>query len=764
MSIALLLSASIAWATEPSQPVVTPAEAGMSEIAADIDQAVAEKLKQMRLPGCVVVVGREGKIVHRKAYGLRRLEPGPELMTVDTVFDMASLTKPIATSTSIMQLVEQGKLRLDDKVSDFFPEFAANGKSDITVEHLLLHSAGLIPDTSISDYQEGWSPALAKICELKPLSAPGAEFKYSDVGFQLLGAIVEKVSGQTLDEYTREHVFGPLGMNETMFNPGEELRERAATTEKEGDDWLRGIVHDPRARKVGGIAGHAGLFSTADDLARYANALLGGGAPLMNSSTFENWTTSRDIDGNLRGLGWDMRSGYSKNRGKHMSPRAIGHGGFTGTAMWIDPGLDLFVIFLSNRVHPDGKGEANELAGRIGTIASAACTVSAPAPEPAASTSTAPTVLGIDALVADGFAPLRGKRVGLIANHTSINAEGKSTIDLLASAPDVKLVALFSPEHGLRGTEDHANITDSIDEKTKLPVYSLYGKTNKPTPEQLADIDVLVFDIQDIGCRFYTYLSTMGLAMEAAAEAGKAFVVLDRPNPIGGHVVEGPVLDAGDEAFVGYHTIPVRHGMTMGELAGMIMAEKQLDLDLTVVQVQNWDRNSYLYETGLPWVNTSPNMRSLTEALLYPGVGLFETTNVSVGRGTGTPFELFGAPWIDGRALADKINAYRLPGVEAMAVRFTPDASKFEGEPCGGVNFIVTDWETFRPVNLTWCVGASLVELYPDQWEARSFNRLLINKEVHELVSKGVSPAEIEASYADDLEKFLKRRQQFLLY
>ncbi|MCO6044804.1 DUF1343 domain-containing protein [Aeoliella sp. ICT_H6.2] len=749
-------------------PSAAPQQVGMRDgISADIDRAVEQQLAKKRLPGCVVVVGRHGKIVHRQAYGNRRLQPSPEEMTLDTVFDMASLTKSIATSTSIMQLVQSGQIRLRDKVSDYFPEFAANGKEDITIEQLLVHSGGLIPDNPVGDFHDGWEVAFDHICQLKPLSPPGEKFKYSDVGFLVLGALVEKVSGQPLNEYAAEHVFAPLGMNDTMYKPNDALSKRAATTEKVDGQWLRGVVHDPRARLLGGVAGHAGLFSTADDLTIYAQALLDGGSPVVTGTTLKEWTTPRDVDGNLRGLGWDMNSAYSKNRGEMMSPRAFGHGGFTGTAMWIDPELDLFVVFLSNRVHPDGKGAINELAGRIGTIASSGCLsvqADTPAEKAEPPIETKPVVLGIDALVEDGFKALEGKRVGLIVNHTSLNAAGRPTLELLAEAPNVNLVALFSPEHGLQGKADHANIGDTVEEKTQLPVYSLYGKTRKPTPEQMAEVDVLVFDIQDIGCRFYTYLSTMGLAMEAASEAGKSFVVLDRPNPIDGVTIEGPVLDAGGETFVGFHTLPVRHGMTMGEMAELLMAEKQLDLDLTVVKLKHWNRSTYLYDTGLPWVQTSPNMRSLTEAVLYPGVGLYETTNLSVGRGTDTPFEVVGAPWIDGRRLAAAIQKHHPPGVQVVPVRFTPDASKFEGEECGGVNFIVTNWADFQALDLAWAFGAALVELYPDDWKTTSFNRLLISEKTLELLRSGASPTEIKQSYQQQLEEFKQRRQKYLLY
>lgn len=775
--VALALLAAAPESLAGPLPTTEPVSVGMAPhidkpIQRHVEAAIAEK----KIPGCVVLIGRHGQIVHRQAYGHRSLEPTTEPMTVDTVFDLASLTKPIATSTSIMQLVEKGDLRLRDRVGKYLPEFATNGKEETTVEQLLVHSAGLIPDTSVRDYLNGWDEAYEKMCALKPLSEPGSAFKYSDVGFLLLGAIVQERSGLPLDEYTQEHIFQPLGMHDTTFNPSNELSRRAATTEKVDGEWRRGKVHDPRAYLLDGVAGHAGLFSTADDLAIYAQTVLQGGerngVRILSPRTIENWTRPRDIDGNHRGLGWDMGSAYSRNRGEMMSPAAFGHGGFTGTAMWIDPELDLFVIFLSNRLHPTGKGEANDLAGRIATIASAACLQTAkhnspPSGEEVAQTkqpNTANTRLGVDVLSDRRFAPLRDKRIGLIANHTSQNAAGVSTVKILADAPEVKLVSLFSPEHGIYGTEDHPDIGDTTEKETQLPVYSLYGDTRKPLPEQLEKVDALVFDIQDIGCRFYTYVSTMGLAMEACAEADKEFVVLDRPNPINGVDVEGPMLDPGSESFVGYHPMPVRHGMTAGELAEMFRNELDLDLKLTIVPVENWQRSDYLYDTSLPWVNTSPNMRSLTQAVIYPGVGLFETTNVSVGRGTDTPFEVFGAPWINAHQFATAIRSHGCPGLEVTPITFTPDASKHSGTECQGVRFIVTDWEKFRPLDLAWAIGASLVKLHGDDWDSKRFPRLLGNAAVFELVTSGAQPAAIKQSYVKDLDDFRRRRQAFLMY
>ncbi len=362
---------------------------------------------------------------------------------------------------------------------------------------------------------------------------------------------------------------------------------------------------------------------------------------------------------------------------------------------------------------------------------------------------TAETVVltGIDVLEREGFKQLRGRNIGLITNQTGINRAGVSNIQLLHAARDVNLVALFNPEHGLFGKLDTELIEDSAHPGTGIRVFSLYGSNRKPTAEMLAGIDTLVFDIQDIGTRFYTYISTMGHAMQAAAENGVRFVVLDRPNPINGVDVSGPVLDEGRQSFVGFHRLPVRHGMTIGELALMFRAELALDLELEVVPLEGWHRTDFFDATGLPWVNPSPNMRSLTEALLYPGIGLLETTNLSVGRGTETPFELFGAPWLDGDMLARELNRLALPGVSFTPIRFTPTASKFEGELCQGVGIRITDREQFEPLRTGLEIALQLRRLYAGVWEIDNYDRLLGNAGVLEAIREGRLYAEILENY-----------------
>ena len=406
--------------------------------------------------------------------------------------------------------------------------------------------------------------------------------------------------------------------------------------------------------------------------------------------------------------------------------------------MWIDPPSQTAVIVLTNRVHPDGKGNVVRLRSRIATLAAAAI-VEPPFPDGRAAAEDGERHLvktGIDVIKREGFTRLAGRSVGLVTNHTGVDGDGASTIDLLFKARGVKLAALFSPEHGIRGEVDR-EVADGKDEKTGLPVYSLYGKNRRPTTEQLKGIDTLVYDIQDVGCRFYTYLTTLGYVLETAAAHKIRVIVLDRPNPIGGIAVEGPVLEKKRESFVGYHPLPVRHGMTVGELALLFNKERNIGADLEVVQMQGWRRENLFDRTGLMWINPSPNMRSLTAALLYPGVGLLETTNLSVGRGTDRPFEMIGAPWLDGRRLAEHLARAGLRGVRFVPTRFTPTSSVHAKKACGGVQIYIDDWSRFESLPVGLSIAAALRELYPKEWQTKRFNVLLGHAGVHSALEKG---------------------------
>jgi uncharacterized protein YbbC (DUF1343 family)/CubicO group peptidase (beta-lactamase class C family) len=824
VAVLLLALTPSAFAPRAAGQALAQANGGRVAVAtrnlSAIDGAVESEIAQHHLPGAVVLVGRDGKVVWRKAYGERALEPRREPMTTDTIFDLASLTKIVATATSIMILVERGQLRLSDPLSLYLPEIKGEGKERITLELLLTHRAGYAPDFDLRERWTGYDEAIRRLIR-EPLKNPaGAKFVYSDINFIALGEVVHRVSGLTLDEFARRNIFLPLGMRETGFRPPASLRARIAPTEKrrgqlsylgdspenasgepaDADHWLRGEVHDPTSYRMNGVAGHAGLFSTADDLAIYCQMILNGGVyrgvRVLSPLSVAEMTRPRLVSeaGWTRGLGWDINTSFSTNRGDLFPLGSFGHTGFTGTSLWIDPASQMFVIFLSNRVHPDGKGDVGPLRGRVASIAAGAVTdlamVSRARLEQSqyydalirdlgrftasyqealsfASSNLAvadtPVLTGIDVLARDGFKQLAGMRIGLVTNHTGRDRAGRSTIDVLHRAPNVKLVALFAPEHGIRGALDE-KVPDSRDQQTGLPIYSLYGESRRPKPEQLRDLDAIVFDIQDIGTRFYTYISTLGYVMEEAAKARRPVFVLDRPNPIGGLEIEGPVADADKFSFTAYDAIPVRHGMTIGELAQLFNQQRQLGCDLRVIKLAGWRRAMWFDETNLVWVNPSPNMRSLTEATLYPGVGLLETTNVSVGRGTDTPFEIVGAPWIDGQQLAASLNAQRLPGVRFVPVRFTPNASVFSGEECSGVNLIVTNRAAFRPVSTGLEIAVALRRLYPEQWQVDKYLRLLANADTLERLKRGVPAAEVVRSWSERLEEFRKLRARALLY
>ncbi len=749
-------------------PLTTPEWVGMSSQQLQrIDEIVAEGLSQKKMPGCVVCVGRRGHIAWLRAYGHRQVQPTELPMTTDTVFDMASITKPVATATSVMLLIERGQLRLSDKVSSLIPEFAAHGKQDITIRDLLIHQSGLIADNPAADYDHGTEEAFQHICELKLVAPTGSKFIYSDVNFILLGEIVRRVSGRPLNEFAWDNLFSRLGMCESGYRPHAGLRWRTAPTEQRDGQWIQGDVHDPRAFKLGGVAGHAGLFSTATDLSVYAQMMLNkgefAGVRVLSPRTVELMTRGERVPGGIRGLGWDKRTGFSSNRGELLSDSAFGHGGFTGTVLWIDPELDLFFIFLSNRVHPNGKGLVNPLAGKIATVV-AASVFDQQKSNAAPKATTRETMLGIDVLKRDGFRQLAGRKVGLITNHTGQDRDGNSTVKLLHEAKNLQLVTLFSPEHGFAGKLDVSKIGDSKDETTGLKVLSLYGETRRPTAAMLEGIDTVVFDIQDIGARFYTFVSTMGEAMKSAAEHQRRFVVLDRPNPINGVDVAGPMLDSGKESFVGFHRLPVRHGMTVGELARLFNAELKLNLDLQVIECEGWRRADYWDETGLTWINPSPNMRSLTQALLYPGIALLETTNVSVGRGTDTPFEVIGAPWLDGRKLAESLNASGLAGVRFVPIKFEPASSTFANKSCRGINIVITSRSRFEPLRTGFEIAAALRRLFPNDFKAEGYLRLLGNQRTQQALLEGRPAAEIEATAREGVTEFLRRRSQFLIY
>lgn len=751
----------------------------------DLDRAVDDAIAQKRLPGAVLLVGHDGQVVYEKAYGRRAEVPAPETMATDTIFDVASLTKVVATTSSLMKLFEEGKFRLNDKVTDYIPEFQG-GKSDITIRNLLTHFSGLRPDVPLEPAWTGYETGIHLACTDPPAGPPNARFVYSDINFELLGEIVHRISGQSLADYARQKIFLPIGMKETMFLPPASLIPRIAPTERVNKTGppLRGVVHDPTARYMGGVAGHAGLFSTAADLSRFAQMMINGGeldgVRILSPLTIQKFTEPQSPPDQpiLRGLGWDIDSQYSANRGELFPIGSYGHTGFTGTSLWIDPSTKSYVILLANSVHPNGRPALTPLRAKVATIAAAGLGITAQGMiltgynELQAGpgfrreiTRNGASRTGLDVLVANHFQPFTGKRIGLITNHTGVDREGRRNVDLMKQA-GINVAALFSPEHGFAGVEDRSGIQDSTDPASGTKIFSLYGNTQRPTPEMLAGLDALVYDIADVGVHFYTYETTMAYAMESAAKAGIPFYVLDRPNPITGTRVEGPMLDAANRSFVGYFAgEPVRHGMTMGELARMFNGENRIGARLTVIPMEDWHRGDWFDATNQPWINPSPNMRSLKAAILYPGVGMIEYwKNVSVGRGTDSPFEQIGAEFIGGRELASYLNKRQIPGVRLYATSFTPTDSNLKGKRIEGVRFELTNRDNFDSTRLGLELAAAMEKLYPGKVDQTANKRLIGSDDTIRRLIAGEDPRAIQASFQDAVESFVKMRAQYLLY
>lgn len=753
-------------------PTATPAEWKGSQI---LDTTINQAIEDGITPGAVAWIESRGQLLHFASYGAKSVAPRREPMEIDTIFDCASLTKVMVTAPAIMILAEEGKVRLNDRIQVYLPDF--QDRTRITVLQLLTHFSGLRPTLPLESAWRGYQAGVDLALQERPTIAPDTKFVYSDVNYILLAEIVRRISGTTLDNFAEERIFEPLGMRDTSFRPEAELRSRIAPTVQLADgSFLRGVVHDPTTRRMAGVSGQAGLFSTAKDVATFARMMLSGGeldgTRILSPLSVLRMRTSQSPDGAVaRGIGWDIDTPYSSPRGDLFSTASFGHTGYTGPSLWIDPVSHSFVVLMTNRVHPTVKTSVVRLRSLVATIVAANLNVSGSDLSDRAEHTRdkavfSPVKTGLDVLASEGFERLRGKKIGLLTNHTGIDRLRRRNIDLLAAAPDVSLELIFTPEHGLGGELDQPDIADGVDQRSGIAVHSLYRSDRKrPTTEQLRGLDALVFDIQDIGARFYTYITTMGYALEAAAEAGIEFFVLDRPNPINGVDVEGPLRDDELESFVAYHNIPVRHGMTVGELAGMFDAERKIGAKLEVVRMQGWERSLWFDETGLPWVNPSPNIRTLDQAILYPGIAMLEhLPSYSVGRGTDTPFQFVGADWIDGAALADAIRQASLPGVRVYARRHKPTASVFSGTEIDGVQFSITDRNALQPTRLGLVVASALAKSHANKVDFEPAKNLVGNSEAVEALNNGQDTAAIWSRIDESISDFRTRRRAFLLY
>lgn len=742
---------------------------------------VEREIRLGHIPGAVVQIGHRGDIVYHRAFGYRTLEPERLTMTNDTIFDLASLTKVVATTIAVMQLVESGRVSLDAPVATYWPEFGIRGKEQITVRELLTHYSGLRPDLNVQTRWSGYETALKLIVEERLVAPPGNRYLYSDINFAILGELVRRMSTLPLDVYCARQIFAPLGMKNTSFNPGPAEKNRLAPTEYRYGEMQFGIVHDPTAYRMGGVAGHAGLFSTADDLAIFAQMLINRGNAndkrILDTRTVEQMVSPQSPrqQGKLRGLGWDLGAPLVINHSQNSASFSFGHTGFTGTSLWIDPQSQTYVIILTSRVHPRGQGEVKTLRTEILQTVEAALKPQSTTPAPLDRThavngpiqespaTTSRVQSGIDVLAAQHFAQLAGLRVGLITNHTGRDSASHRTLELLAAAPGVKLAALFSPEHGLYGNADE-KVASSREQTVSLPLYSLYSNVTRPTEQMLNGLDALVFDIQDAGARFYTYITTMAYAMEAAAKHGIPFYILDRPNPLGGAAVQGPIMDADLKSFTGYFPLPVKHGMTVGELALLFNKENHINAQLHVIPMQGYTRQQWYDDTGLQWIRPSPNLRTLTQATLYPGVALVEGANISVGRGTNIPFEQFGAPWLDGKRLAQVLSDRRIPGVRFHPIDFVPQGDRYAHQKCHGVRLLLEDRLALDAPALGIEITSALYRLYPQVFRLSDTLGMIGARWVVHAIQRGEDPRLIKQQWQEPLTQFLSLRARYLLY
>lgn len=759
--------------------------------AADFDTAARLQAAQIvegqiaagRVPGAVVLIGDATHVLYRQAFGQRATRPDPEPMTLSTEFDLASLTKVIATTTAIMQLAEAHRIDLDVPVVQYWPAFAANGKDAVTVRHLLAHTSGLLPDLPARPRHPGREGVLSAIAAQRLRSAPGERVIYSDLNFVVLGELVERITHLPLDAYCRAHIFGPLGMRDTVFVPNAGQVARSAPTIANKAGIRRGRVHDPTAQWMGGVSGNAGLFSTADDLARFAQMMLNEGRAgtqqILRPASIAALAAAASplATAPWRGLGWDLAAPFAPNHDRLPPIGIIGHTGYTGTGLWIDLVTRQFIVILTNRVYPDDSGDARPLRAQLlALLTSRAASANVaqigrllPSALPALRaadrlpTSTGPVQTGIDVLEAQRFAPLAGMRVGLITNRSGFDAEGRRTIDVLAHAPGVRLAALFSPEHGLNIDMDE-RVGDTLDTATGLTVHSLYGAARRFPTSSLYGLDALIFDIQDAGVRFFTYETTLGYALEAAAARGIPLFVLDRPDPLGAQRFGGPVLDSRHESFTGYFPAPLQPGMTIGELASLFNRNKHIGADLRVVPMQGYRRTMAFADTGLGWVPLSPNLRTLPQLDLYPDVGLLEGANLSVGRGTPHPFEWIGAPWIDATRLAHTLNALDV-GAHFEPLDFVPTESTWHGQLCHGVSIARDAVPARRPIaSLGLALLATLHALYPDTFNLTATRDSIGSQTVWQAIRDGAAPDAAQALDSAPLERFARLRQENLRY
>jgi len=726
---------------------------GLQIMSDELGVALQSAVVESKSPGAVAYVGKGDVTLFHGACGARQLIPKSLPAEKDTFYDLASLTKVVATTTSVMLLYEEGLIDFDAPVSTYLP-IPAFGQ--FTVRHCLTHTAGLVPGRPYYKECSSLNEMLQRYAGVDLEWPPGTRRQYSDVGFMILGKVVELVARDSLDAFCAKRIFSPLGMRCTRFNPPKEWAARCAATEKCA--WrgkvIVGVVHDENAYAVGGVSGHAGLFSTAEDLARFCRALLGG--KLLSEKTLSEMTRLGQVPFYpWQGLGWKVDPWVCGSEGFLPARTAMGHTGWTGTSIWIDRRSGVFVILLANTCHPtrDARDTAalrrmfhDGVAQRLFPDRSNVHT-------------------GLDRLVWDGFAPVRGKRIALLTNHAAVDQLGRPILDVLALDPAVKLRTVYTPEHGFQGKTEAGKAVKS--ETGAVPFVSLYGERRRPSGKELSGIDLFVVDLPDVGARYYTYVSTMRDCLAACAEAKKPALVLDRPNPVGGEILEGPIATETASA-VCCAPIPIRHGMTMGELALFFSNTtlKDKKLALSINELDGWRRKLLFAQCALPWEPPSPNIPTPETALLYVGACLFEGANLNEGRGTETPFMILGAPWLDAEAVVRAIVPEDCAGCSLHATRYTPKSipgkaasPRYCDETCNGIRIEIGDPLQVRAFRLATALLVAVRKLHPDHLELKKgFDVLAGTPELRKLIEAGLSASEIVSRYGPALDAFNNER------
>jgi uncharacterized protein YbbC (DUF1343 family) len=733
--------------------IMNGTDAGLEGAQEALTAALSRAVKESEAPGAVGCVGEGDRLIFLEAAGNRELTPDVLPAEKDTIYDLASLTKMIATTTSVMILHEEGRIDFDAPITEYLP-IPAFGK--FTVRHCLTHTAGLTAGRPFYKDCSSLNEILQVASEIDLEAPPGARRKYSDIGFMILGKVVELVGRDSLDAFARKHIFEPLEMKSTTFKPPKEWAKRCAATEKCA--WRKrviiGEVHDENAFAAGGVSGHAGLFSTAEDLSRFCRALLGG--KLFSNKTLDEMTRRGQVPFYpWQGLGWKLDPWACGSEGFLPSRAAIGHTGWTGTNIWIDRDSGVFSILLSNTCHPTRGSRDTAALRRIFSEAVAERFY------PGRSN----VHTGIDRLLWDGFDPVRGKRIALLTNQSATDELGRSVVDVFAMAADVKIAAIYSPEHGF-DVKAEAGATVK-NQKGDVPIISLYGEKKRPTHEELKGVEMFVADLPDVGARYYTYMSTIFDCIEACTEANVPLMVLDRPNPVGGSILEGAIAKQTGSP-VCRAALPARHGMTMGELAKFFAQTLPNDKTASVqtYDVDGWLRPLRHDQCSLPWSPPSPNIPTSETALLYVGMCLFEGTNLNEGRGTETPFYILGAPWLDAEDIVAAIAPEDRPGCVLEAARYTPKSiqgkatsPQYMNEECKGIRVTVENPEQVRAFRMAVAILAAIWKRHPKKLELKKgFDVLAGGSDLREAIIAGRAAGEIVAGYESELTAFDAQR------